>query len=383
MKLRKFVIASIYVCLIFACFQAKADEGFDFVGVPGSYVERHEKSGDKFNIDLIFQGEDHIDNANSFLLSAENKNPWKIIHPIYDNLFVQPLALEIENSDYNSTQITGGIWETLSDTFPEQTIDQVAVVVDKNAEIITQNVDVFSANQDLDPDVDVINAADVSSKSIYDSYLKLTDNDDDIVILKDLFRKASAGVSVILSDPNYYMTQTLNLINYPFIIKQNIQFKINKLIENYSSIKSLFINDGAFFQSYASTLLSVSCACAVTPDATSYESKSEVLNVIEQIDSLYYDIIDTFDAIDFVQNSDIALGLDSMFTSAVSSLYLIAFEAQQERTIMLDKDDNMINIAAKYYGTGDEDLESFINHNAITLNEHLQIKKGRKITYYV
>jgi len=358
-------------------------EGFDFVGVDGSLVERYEQTGNRYNVDFVFQGEDHIDVANAFELSAKNKNAWRIIHPIYDEILVHPVALEFDNSLYNSTQITGGIWETISDKFPDIIGSDPNLIATKKDAIGETNADIFEGNDAIDLSAENISKADLSNNKLYELYLKLTDNDVDISILKDSLRTASAGVSVITSDANYFMSQAFNLINFPFIIEQNIQFKINTLITGYNQIKDIFSNDADFYQSYSTSIMAVACACASSPDSDSYKSNNDVLTVIEQLDAMYYDIITTLDYFGYNEDSQLATDMDVLFTATIASLFVIAFDAQQERTIMLDKDDNMINLAHKYYGSGDDALEEFIDRNEVTLNEMLQLKKGRKITYYV
>jgi hypothetical protein len=69
----------------------------------------------------------------------------------------------------------------------------------------------------------------------------------------------------------------------------------------------------------------------------------------------------------------------------ISNLYSIAFAAKQEREYVLDKDSNPILLTHKFYGLdkNDVNLEKFISTNDIGLTEILNIRKGRKIVYYV
>ena len=59
---------------------------FDFPNIEGTYISRKAPRGRKFPLELYFQGEDHLDVADAFELSARDPRPWKLSHPYYDEL---------------------------------------------------------------------------------------------------------------------------------------------------------------------------------------------------------------------------------------------------------------------------------------------------------
>ena len=98
-------------------------EAFDFIGIRGTYVERKEVQGTQYPILLYFTGEDCIDVANRFEQSTRDPRPWTIKHPFYDDLTVQPLNLEFDNTQYNVSKITGTLWETITQKYPDDIVN--------------------------------------------------------------------------------------------------------------------------------------------------------------------------------------------------------------------------------------------------------------------
>jgi len=69
----------------------------------------------------------------------------------------------------------------------------------------------------------------------------------------------------------------------------------------------------------------------------------------------------------------------------LSNLFAIALNAKQERSIVLEEDNNLVNLTHRFYGldAADENIDEFILNNNIGISEHLLIKKGRILRYYV
>src|ERR1700747_157220 len=77
---------------------------FDFPNVEGTLVKRSKPLGRKFDLEIFFQGESNIDVSNDFEFSAKDPRPWKILHPYYGTLIVQPQSLLFDNSQHNVTK---------------------------------------------------------------------------------------------------------------------------------------------------------------------------------------------------------------------------------------------------------------------------------------
>ena len=77
--------------------------------------------------------------------------------------------------------------------------------------------------------------------------------------------------------------------------------------------------------------------------------------------------------------------LNTLILEAVYSLYDLAFDAKQEREVVLDKDSNLIILTHKYMGLdeNDENINTFRKINNIKNKSLFIIRKGRKIKYYI
>lgn len=68
---------------------------------------------------------------------------------------------------------------------------------------------------------------------------------------------------------------------------------------------------------------------------------------------------------------------------AAGFLVEISFVLRQEIIIVLDRDRTMMDLVPELYGTVDDDtLNFFIDSNDLTGDEHIEMKKGRRIAYY-
>jgi hypothetical protein len=366
-------------------------ENFEFVGVPGTYIERTEKSGDQFPINFIFQGENCIDVAAEFMLSAADKRAWKIKHPYYDDILVQPLSLKQTNTVHNISRITGTVWETITTKFPEDVVVPQKEI--ENLAVKTNNDTISDFNNRLrDPSVNLVQPAILSTDTIALGYENLPVLSDDIELLKDLSRQASGAAQNLLNDVNGFITKTIALINFPLQIKQNIELKLNALKDNIDKLfdildlnndEQVILNEALVVSSMAQ-MSEVSVNPEITDtDIQDYQTRNDVVITFNDLNETYENIIEQYDAINYVQNNEMAIDLDIIVNSSLASLYEIAFNAKQERFINIEKDDNIINLAHRFFGPGDVNLETFINQNNITLDEHLIVKKGREIIWYV
>lgn len=103
------------------------------------------------------------------------------------------------------------------------------------------------------------------------------------------------------------------------------------------------------------------------------------LKAVDNSITSIYEINDKYQPYAILQNE-----LYNLVMYTVSNLYSLAFEAQQERVVVVEKDSNIVLLCHRYFGiVNDENLETFRTINNIKLNENFKIKKGRLIKYYV
>ncbi len=71
---------------------------YEFPELDGTLVKKSKKLGTKYNLELFFQGENHLDDSSAFEKSANDPKPWKIIHPFYGTLNVQAPSFTVDNT---------------------------------------------------------------------------------------------------------------------------------------------------------------------------------------------------------------------------------------------------------------------------------------------
>lgn len=360
-------------------------EGFDFVGIEGTYVQREKKSGTQYPITLYFQGENCIDEANNFEISSRDSRAWIVKHPFYDEIRVQPLSLEFNNSQFNSVVITGTVWETLTDKFPES-----IVIPEKQIQNLKVSADsVVVDNYTVKPDSSLIQKATDSIESIEIRYNNLVANNEQASQLKQLVSSAGGAAISLVSAPLNFIREMQALINFPFLIVNDVKNKINELINAINDITDIFIKDDSdiidlvTYDSLVSTSLSQISVVTTTPTEDDFKNRKDVVEIIDSIDAIYTLVLSTYDNKEYSQEPETALVIDNIINVTLVNLYEIAFNAKQERTIYLEKDDNIVNLSHRFIGPGDDNIEQFINENDIKLSEYLQLKKGRKIIWYV
>jgi len=363
-------------------------EAFEFVGIPGTYVERKEHKSNQYPILLYFQGESCIDESEAFELSAQDKRAWVISHPFYGEITVQPLNLSIDNSDYNISRITGTVWETIDQKYPDDVINSQKEIDLKKSEIDIESQAVFVDNIET-PSPEIIEPANNSILRTGRNYNVLIQTESDATLLKDRIRSASASVQEIISNTTRYISQANDLINFPFLIVQNINQKVDQMINTFNDFTSIFLGDDTdnekqiMYESQSTMLLSELSHNLINTNINDYDKRSDVIDVISTLSDAYELFLKNLDDLGYVQDKELSKQLDYIINITLSSLYDVAFESKQERNVILDKDNNIIVLAHRYYGTGDDNLNKFIKQNNISLREYLGLQKGREITYFV
>ena len=101
---------------------------FEFPDVFGTKVVKGTPKGTRHEIDLIFQGENNIEEAKDFETSCIDPRAWNISHPIHGDLVAQPISLKFDYSGLNTCRITGTIVETIVDDYPNTTVQPTDLI---------------------------------------------------------------------------------------------------------------------------------------------------------------------------------------------------------------------------------------------------------------
>lgn len=369
---------------------------FDFIDVPGTLVKRGTPKGRKFNIEIYFQGEDHLVTAQSFEDNSNDPRPWKIEHPFYGFILCQPLSLTFDNSVYNLTKITGTIAETIDDRNPQAVDDPVERVNRLHfefGEILAEHFKIEMPKiKTSEVNKMTNNLERVNSKT--KARIKLT---LDFQNYFNAFSKANALVEDIVSEPLAAIRQVQAVLNAPAMFTDNVQARVNMFVDQFDllvdSIRNIIsVGDKIVFENNISSVMSGLALASVTePD---YENRNDVVEIVDIITGKYDEMLELLDGLQsdnggnpesFIPDAGSMLALSSLINTTVSQLFNIALNSKQERVVYLDSDTNLVVLTHKYYGldAADVNMDRIIRDNNIGLNELLQLKKDRRIVYYL
>ena len=376
---------------------------FDFINVTGSLVRRKKPKGRKFNIEIIFQGEDHIDLANEFETSADDPRHWHIRHPIYDDIRCQPVTgLKYDNTVENITKITGTVIETILGAFPKGLQNPQDEIRLQKESADTTSVFAF-ANQTVinGDDTNVMNTTvDILESNAVNAL-------DSSVNVSDYISKAAnarAAISKATSQTLDAMASLKEVINAPILFNVGVFATQKMLLRQFDQTRNLTfgedegssasVTNRKNYEAINGIIVSTMLFNSSVPQPGDYQTRPQVMELIELLISIYNQYVEDLDALQladfasteiYIPDYEAYRNIEDLFNTSLGNLYEIAFSAQQEKILVLSKDSNIINVTHLVYGLDNEDanIERLISTNEMGLNEHLQVKKGREIKYYV
>lgn len=368
---------------------------FNFPNIDGTLIRRSKAKGRVFPIEIYFTGDDHLTTAKAFEKSSLDIRAWKINHPFYDNIIAHPAGLNFDNTQYNVSKITGILFETIVEDNPKTTIDPVDnILIDKG------NVDSSFTNAFTEtPSSSDINNLNANNSTQYKKSKGIIKIPAEAENYFNLFNKANAAVTNAIAQPLLAIQATQALITAPAQFSNSVQNRVQQLSSNFSvlgnnitgitdkSSKQIYENNGG-------TLISSEALAAATPQDGDYSNRTDVLNIIQFILGDYNTYLNNLDSLQsenggtpesYIPDANSLILLNDLINSTVSNLFTIALSAKSERSLLLEQDSNWIVLTHRFYSLDpfDNNLSLLMAQNNVGLNEILQVKKGRKIIYYI
>lgn len=370
---------------------------FEFPEVEGTLVWRGKAKGSRYPLTLYFQGRDHLAVARDFEWSARDPRHWIVSHPYYGRLALQPLSLSIDNTFDNVSVITVEAVETITETTPRFTASPPDFIAGKKADL--DAITARALENDLIPTPEDINTLTAVNETLYrEGKRNLLAG----LNAQEYFNRFNAAKGKIVnagSDIGGVINTLQEVINYPALFAQSVRSRIRLLLHQFDRLTALFrSNPGStrntkkIYEATATTLVSATATAAISE--ADFQHRKDVIATAEDIAGHYDLLLENLDHLQteshhspesFIPNAEMAVALDRLLAFTGSHLFTIALNARQERTITLEEDANLITLTHRFTGlkANDSTIAEFIEMNDIGLNEYLQIKKGRKITYYV
>lgn len=366
---------------------------YEFIGVPGSLIDRKQPMGAKYPLTFFFQGEDNIEQADAFLKSAKDPRPWEIIHPFYGTILGQPLSLSRIDDTYNVTKFVVDFWETISEDYPNTQVSPRDIIASKVQGVNTLGIISYTSGaQPTSADISSIkeNTSDVAAK------FDRIQTEETFAEYKNAVSKAVNSLDNIIASPGEAIQSNQQILMLPSTYDIPVISRINAIYLAYLELKAVITgrNDKYYFESQGATLLSALSSAAITPYEEDFVTRDQVSEVNGILIGTYEDYLQTIDQAqvsrydqdnEWVPNPQLQQSLYELITDTTAQLYQLAFGAKQERIIEVSDDTNLFILTHRYMGLDQEDknLEAFRKINDIRNDELFKIKKGRKIKYFV
>lgn len=360
---------------------------FEFIGTRGTLIERRQGKSNSYKLEWWFQGQNHLEQRRLFDEAASDPRPWFVDHPFHGALSVQPLSIDYNLDDYNLTKVTCNVKATidqqgfLTEIAPFNTVITEAASVSEVTATAFEDVQVTASN---------VTTMRESTTDTFERYSTAGNTQG----LRNILARTNAAIDNALVDPVQAIRQTQALINAPFQFIETVETRFQLLLGEFNTLIESAINVASFdyfrrrfFESQSTALIGAMCVNSVTnPD---YNTRAEVFaqgDAIEDVLNRHITKLDELQGGDnFTTNSDVLRSLEDLVRFTALNLERIAMDARQERTHVVTKDTNLIVLAHRLYGLdlNPNAIDQIINTNTITADEILEIKAGRRITYYV
>ncbi|MGB0881434.1 MAG: hypothetical protein ACPGSO_00665 [Vicingaceae bacterium] len=371
---------------------------FNFPNVKGSLVDRRLVKGAKYDLRIFFQGNDNLDKAEAFRISAEDSRYWIINHPYYKIINVQPTSLSYDNQKHNVTEITGTLIETITDTnpklvvIPEDKVSEDVSLANESTALGYENGEQASST--------TINTMKQSNNVYYNRNVSSIIEELDAEEYFNLFNEAQSRINFAASEAGLAIRAAQNFLIRPATFFQSVKSRLKMLSSNFNDLRTtlegtLKVNDKQTYEAYGNTLINGVCLASVTLNSDDdYNTRVEVQDTIELLLSTYNNYLTDLDSIqvgtggnpgDYIPDAESLTRLNALVNYTMGNLYNISFQAKQERIIILEDDSDYITVSHRVYGSDFEDnnIDELIRNNNFGLNTVLNIPKGTEIKYYI
>lgn len=373
---------------------------FEFPGISGSKVDKRLRKGVRYPLEMYFQGSDCIEQGKAFAESSNVKTkPWQVIHPIFGQFNGQPESIEMDASGLNVFKITCTVIETILED-GAQTVFEPS----ENAKYILNRAKEVN-NETFESAIPSFESTDVvlMNNNVSGMYESASTSITDQTLFNqytNLFNTATTKINNALSEANFGISFVQDFINYPAQFVMDIKTKLNIIkqqallfIDSVYNLNSSY-NEKKIFENNKGALIGTLIEAISNPQDGDYQNATDVYYAIDQALLIYNQFITELQGLQspngyeqgaYLPNAEFLEALSYSFNYAISNLFAIALTADQERIIYLEEDSNVIIQTHRFYGLQQDDstLKRFVETNKIGLNETLQLKKGRKLVYYV
>ena len=381
---------------------------FRFPNKDGAEIPDQGTGEHRFPITTFTNGDDYDLEAQKFMDILAEKGNGVLVTPLYGTKSVQPTnikRIDKVTEEGNQATISVLFLESKKILVQETKEDVKKKIEQSQDDFDKETPEEFETQKRTDSPQDLANSEARFTRNIstIDELL------GPIAVLNDevnsFFNAVSLSLNSNLTDlvgkPLTLASQTLSLIKAPARIVQSFALRI----QGYTDLATELRNRatiGNITNDTRNTLLETRfmlsgcvAALAETMLLEDFKTKADALvaaQILQDFHALNRDFIEGEES--KFQNSPLELllygdseeakNLLAIVERSANQLIVTSFDLQQERTIELARDRNIIDLSFELFGNFDgATLDTLINTNNLKADEIILIKKGREIVYYV
>lgn len=368
---------------------------FNFIDIPGGYVDRKEPKARRFSFKILFQGENNLVDSNVFEKSANDRRAWVVSHPQYDSLTVHPTALKYNDEVRNVTEITGILVETLPRFYPITEVEPTEEIKTKSDETAEGNLSF--ADNEVEIDSTIID----NNTALYNQIKEQVPTDDSEAYLNAL-NEANAKLFEATSDASQRLeafNSTQDYLLAPAFFVLGVRTRVNMLVAQLNELIFLLPNtvdkvDKLLFEYQGNAILNASGLSVSALIDGDLENANDALELAALITTGYQAYVASIDALQtsnnysinsYSPNQSIQQSLNGLINFTISNLLTIALNGRQERRFLTYSDSNIYELAHRVYGldANDENIQELITQNNWGINSYLQVPYNTEVIYYV
>jgi len=376
---------------------------YTYPDADGTFVQDLGKQGRKYPLRCIFFGEDYDLQATAFVNGLTEKGIGKLQHPIYGTIDVVPFGSITRKDDLktasNQAIITVTFFETNMFIFPTSQDDPESDVLNSLEDYKTAAAEQFETSTSFETTTEralAVGNYQINTDAVTATLKPIAETDNDVLSRFDaIVTSINNSLTTLLGEPLTIASQTVLMIQAPALALVAIQKRLDayQTLLNNITLQALavvgldsensnnFHVDDLFGSSYVTgSILSVV--------NNTFEIKSDALSaaetILDQMDTLTVWRDDNYESLKEIDTGEAYQQLIEAVSVAAGFLVEISFSLKQEKRFFLVRNRNFIELTFELYGnTDDSTLNFFIDTNALTGSEILELPIGREIVYYV
>ena len=364
---------------------------FEIVSKSGSSFIRQLPKGRTLDLEFAFTGENNKQLSAAFEQSARDRRSWTVQHPFYGKIECQPLSLKINDTPLDSSIVSCSLIETNKKQTGKVTQQAIDLLGERRNTLAANSINsTLSANAKT-----ATNTAKCAATAIQLSKFALS-----VVKGADAVQSVKKYSNVAINQINNGFGASISffacvqkILDAPALVATDIGTKF----DTYKSINKQLVDEINNITSpdYFTRLLhcfvgccSVSSMCEtlINEKTTGLETKKGVLLYINQLEAEYNKIIDSVYSIEseeFIPDMQMLIALNTLVNETMLLMFDVLYLAKQERTYITTQNTNAILLAHRLLGAAtDENINMIKQTNSIGLDEIIEIKQGREITYF-